>query len=424
MERFLGTFEHSFWLLDQDSPIHFVLSAKISGSFSPNQLRKSLIQAQRQHPLLRVGIAVTETGQPKFVEQIAPIRLRQVLRETDHDWQREVEIELARSFDWRAAPLVRVVLLQSETVSELIVTCHHAIADGMSVAYLIRDIVKGLESESSGLTPLSQSQPIEHLIPVHERATVTPASMQREYFTTVSSRPRPQIRTALLSAQLTQQICDRARQERSTVHGAISAAFLLVLSRQRRSLLKCQSPINVRSQLTPSPEEMVGLYISYGLTQHELQEDSSLWETARSVRSRTPQEPLKSQLSESMLPSHLFNLIRQQQRITASLPEVQPFCQAMNLNYELVVTNLGRLPFEQQFGSLRIEAIYGPAVLTGVGNGQIVGVATVGDQLSLTVTSPATTTPEQATAILEDALKLLREAALLTWRGSRSLFVK
>lgn len=113
-------------------PIHFTKSAKISGSFSLDQLRKSLAQVQMQHPLLRVGIAVAETGYPKFVEQIAPILLRLVVREDDRSWQREVEVELSRSFSWRTAPLFRVVLLQSERVSELIMTCHHAIANGMS----------------------------------------------------------------------------------------------------------------------------------------------------------------------------------------------------------------------------------------------------------------------------------------------------
>ncbi|KAM3096655.1 condensation domain-containing protein [Phormidesmis sp. 146-35] len=414
MERLLGTLEHSFWLYDQVLPIHFALSARISGSFSLDQLRKSLSQVQMQHPLLRVGIAVAETGHPKFVEQTAPIPLRWVLRENDHDWQREVEIELTRSFDWRTAPLVRVVLLQSEHLSELIVTCYHAIADGLSIACLIRDIVKGLESESSALQPLSKAHPIEQLIPIHEQQTLPQEPRLREYSTTVSSRPRSHIRMALLSTQLTQQVCDRARQENTTVHGAISAAFLLAMARQRGSSLICQSPINARfalqnsegSQLTPAISQAVGLYISFGLTQHDLKEDSSLWETARS---------LKSQLSKSRLPTQLFEVIRQQQRLTASLPEAQTVFQAMHQahGYDLIVTNLGRLPFEQQFGSLRIEALYGPAVLTGMENERIVGVATLGSQLSVTVTNPATVTSEQASASLAEALEVLSEAVLL-----------
>lgn len=68
MERLLGAAEHYFWLHDQVVPIHFALTARIRGNFSLDQLRKSLTQLQLQHPLLRVAIAVAETGHPKFVE--------------------------------------------------------------------------------------------------------------------------------------------------------------------------------------------------------------------------------------------------------------------------------------------------------------------------------------------------------------------
>jgi NRPS condensation-like uncharacterized protein len=401
MERFLGTEEHFFWLSDQVVPFHFVLSAKISGNFTLDQLRRSLAQAQMQHPLLRVGIAIAETGYPKFVEQAAPIPFRQVPRENDHCWHREVEIELSRSFDWQIAPLIRVVVLHSERESNLIVTCHHAIADGMSVAYLIRDIVKGLESKETNLNALSQSRPIEQLIPLAERATIPQATLLHNYSTRISSRPRPTIKTALLSSELTQQVCDRARKENTTVHGAICAAFLLAMARQRGPSLKCQSPVNVRSQLTPLVGEMMGLYMSVAWTRHELDESSSLWNIARS---------LKSQLLESTMPSQTYELIRQLQMQTASLPNAQTFFQEVHQEEDLIVTNLGRLPFGQQFGSLRIEALFGPAALTGGKNEQLVGVATLGNQLSLMVCHPSTTTSEtEVTESLEDTLKLLSE---------------
>lgn len=416
MERFLGTAEHYFWLHDQVLPIHFALTARISGNFSLDQLRRSLTQVQLQHPLLRVRIAVSETGHPKFVEQIAPIPLRLAVRSDEHCWQREVEIELTRSFDWTTAPLFRVVLLQSETVSELIVTCHHAIADGMSVAYLIRDIVQGLESESSSTRKLSEVPPIDQLIPGQESATAPQATSSREYSTIVSSRPRPHVRTALLSAKLTEQVCDRARQEKTSVHSAISAAFLLAMARQREVVLKCKSPINVRSQLTPSPGETMGLYISYGITHHDLKPDSSLWETARS---------LKAQLAEIMSSSQVFAVIYQAQTQLASLPAAEAVCFALQQppNCDLIVTNLGRLPFEAQFGSLQLEAIYGPAVLNGMEHERLVGVATLGDRLSLTVTQPSTTSETEASASLEEALALLNQAVLAPWRESRPLFV-
>jgi cytochrome P450 family 110 len=414
MQRLLGVAEHFFWLCDQNAPVHFALAARINGSFSLAQLRQSLSQVQLQHPLLRVGISITATGHPEFIEQTVPIPLRLVVREDEYCWQREIEIELSRSFDWQTAPLVRVVLLHSETVSELIVVAHHAIADGMSIAYLIRDIVKGLESAGTGLKPLSQAPPMDQFIPIQEGVAPPQALVLPEYCTVASSRPRPRVESVLLSTQLTQQICDRARQENTTVHGAISAAFLLTIARQGKSTLKCQSPINARfalvsaegSDLPLSVHEAIGVYISYGVTQHDLSEETSLWQVARS---------LKSQLSAALLPTQVYEVFHRVQNQTALLPEAKTIYEAArSKENDLVVTNLGRLPFEQSFGSLQIEAIHGPVVLFGAERESAVGVATLGDRLSITVCHPSAIDSETGASVsLAEALKILREGVIM-----------
>lgn len=418
MERFLGAFEHSFWLYDQIYPVHFSIGAKLLGAFKIEQLQRSLSQVQRQHPLLRTCIEVDQTGRPKFVEQSAEIPLRIVERSDEQQWQRELEVELSRSFDWAIAPLARVVWLHSEEapeLSELIVTFHHAIADGLSGAYLIRDIVKGLEMETSLSRDLLEHLPIEVLVPPPfqpENLSDDAVLMQSElvppqYRADISTRKQPHLRTSLLSSELTKQLSDRCREENTSVHGAISAAFLLTLARQKGaslSQLKCLSPISVRSHLTPAVDQAVGLYITYGLTDHHLTVDESLWEIARS---------LKSQLSEARQPHQLFEGFLPRQEIMATCPEAQVVAQGMQqqYGYDLLVTNLGRVEIEQQFGSLRISELYGPAVMAGVEDERIVGVATVGDRLSLTVSFPSTSVSSaKATSTLAEALEILSDA--------------
>jgi hypothetical protein len=418
MERLLGAFEHSFWLYDQVYPLHFSLCIKIIGKFSIAQLRQSLAQVQQQHPLLRTAIAIDHKGRPKFVEQSAEIPLRVVTKVYDRQWQRELEIELSQSFDWSVSPLARVVLLHSAAnseSSELIVTFHHSIADGLSGAYLLQDIVKGLETEVSITSHLSDYPPVEFLLPHQFRVEDLPSDAQLfqseldlpPYSATASTRSQPHVRTALLSSSLTKQLGDRCRKENTSVHGAISAAFLLTLARQKELAvpqLKCLSPISVRSHLHPAVEQAVGLYITYGLTHHQLAADSSLWEVARS---------LKSQLSEAMQPHQLFGEFSPRQDVMSSCPDAQMVAQGMQMQYgyDLLVTNLGRLEIEQQFGSLRIEELYGPAVMSGVEDERVVGVATLGDRLSLIAAFPASSTSDtNATRTLEEALVLLGDA--------------
>jgi hypothetical protein len=94
-------------------------------------------------------------------------------------------------------------------------------------------------------------------------------------------------------------------------------------------------------------------------------------------------------------------------------PEAQMVVQGMQqqYGYDLLVTNLGRVEIEQQLGTLQIAALYGPAVMAGVADERVVGVATLGDRLSLTAAFTATSiSATTATQTLDEALVLLSDA--------------
>jgi NRPS condensation-like uncharacterized protein len=392
MKRQLGAFEQSFWLYDQILPVHFSLNARIKGQIHIEQLSQALAQVRHAHPLLRSKIEVDSNGIPHFIEATAPIPLRVVARQNDQQWEREVETELSQSFDYTVAPLARVVLLHSEDTCDLIFTCYHAIADGLSIAYVIRDILQALNSD---LPSISDSLSLEQALQIESIET---APTKNCYSTAVSTRSRPIIRTALLSRELTQRLLDRARQEKTTVHGAISAAFLKAMNHES---LKCLSPINLRSYLPESVQEAMGVYITYGSSQHS--SDSELWEIARS---------LKSQLAEFTNPNRWQAEIGMRQTVLATSPEAEMVFHAMRQQhgYNLLVSNLGRLNIGQQYGSVQLETIYGPAVMAGLPEERIVGVATIGGQLSLTVCFDSTTIASGSDQIMADAMHSLNQA--------------
>jgi NRPS condensation-like uncharacterized protein len=379
MERYLDAFEHLYWLYNQFYPMDFITVAKLQGQFSLDQLSTVLRQIQQHHPLLRVRIATDALGQPKFVETDNEIPLRLVARTDDRHWQAELEVELARSLDWQVAPLLRVVLLQSGAESELMIICHHAIADGLSGVYLIRDILQGLEGKIFERSDLSAAVSLESAIPgiaPSPEATSKP----KDYLPPQSRRPQPHIRTVVLSAELTQKLIQRSRAEHTTVHGAISAAFLLALTQQDApsDVIRCLHPINVRSQLSLPMPDGVGLYLSLGTTTHSLQADSAFWDVARSV---------KSQLSQIDIAQQLVEKCQLLQPTMANLTDVTAFVEEVRSQYShpLTVTNLGRINMAQQYGDIRIEALqFLPP--TGV-VGRVVGVATLGDRLALTLSS-------------------------------------
>ncbi|WP_193199788.1 condensation domain-containing protein [Nostoc sp. MG11] len=410
MERYLGAFEHLYWLYNQFYSIDFATVAKLQGQFSVDQLSTVLRQVQQRHPLLRVRITTDAIRQPKFVETDDEIPLRLVARTDDRHWQAELEVELARSLNWQVAPLLRVVLLQSGAESELMIICHHAIADGLSGVYLMRDILQGLGGKIFERSELSAALSLESALPgiaPSPEATAKPT----DYPPPLSRRPQPHIHTVLLSPEFTQRLIQRSRAEGTTVHGAISAAFLLTQQDVKPSdVLRCLHPVNVRSQLSLPMLEGVGLYICMCMTTHSLQADSTFWDIARSV---------KSQLSQIDIAQQLVEERQLRQPTMANLTDATAFVEATQSQYlcQLNVTNLGHIDMAQQYGNIRIEALHAPAVTSGVVE-RNVGVATLGDRLALTISSTPlmdvdrTESDRAATAFLSSGVKRLELAVV------------
>ena len=328
--RPLGSWEQQVWLCDQVSPTHFALTAQIKGEFSVEQLKQALAQLQQRHPLLRVRIALDETQQPWFVENTAKIPLRVLLRQGEQHWEREVERELSEPFVWSQAPLVRVVLLHSTDISELIVTCHHSIADGMSSWFLIRDIFQILATDDTFFQPLSAIPTAESLIPRKVDQTHLPlqprsdnpsslnqgslgkplVSRQPKFLSSTGggtplSHIRHRVRSAFISPETTRLLASCCHQEQTSVHGAICAAFLLAIARQNPSEqvtnLNCFSAINIRQYLVPAVGEDVGYYVNGKQTRHSLSPNATLWEVAHSVKHHWSQvKEIRKKLREKL----------------------------------------------------------------------------------------------------------------------------
>lgn len=386
-----------FWLMDQASPSHFSLTAQITGGFSVEQLRQALDRLQQRHPLLQVGIGLDAQQRPCFFPDSTPIPLRVVQRRGEFHWSQEVEREMATPFSWAEAPLIRVVLVYSPEIAELIVTCHHAIADGMSVLFLIRDCLQAIATPHYPLPCLPESPPLEVLIPPK-----APNPLSLLLFRTLiqlqgmGEKPQaravaqakpycPRLLAGSLVPEATTSLIACCRKQNTSVHAAISAAFLLAIAQLQSSpastTLKCLSPIDLRRYLSPLLAEQCGLYIFVGLTAHTLDPNADLWEVARS---------LKQQLQHQATPNEIAAGIARRQTWMALSPKPRQVLQGFSerAGYDLMVTNLGRLPFDQRFEHLRLQAIYGPTVMSGVPNDRVVGVATVGDRLCYTLLYP------------------------------------
>ena len=95
-------------------------------------LNAALLQSQLRHPLLRTAIHVNDVGNPEFIPSSVPFGLRVVRRADRTQWLSEVDTELALPFKPGNRLLMRVVLVQEEAVSELILAVHLSVMAGLS----------------------------------------------------------------------------------------------------------------------------------------------------------------------------------------------------------------------------------------------------------------------------------------------------
>src|SRR3979490_3365993 len=153
--RPLGAAEQLMWLLDQNRSRHFVLAAQVEGHTTIEGWRAALDLVQQRHPLLSVLIESGENSSPHFRQVTGaaiPIRVVEG-KDAVERWESEIERELSLPFNFRQAPLVRAVLLHEAHRVVYILSVHHSVADGISLAFVIRDTLEALIGKPIGMLP-------------------------------------------------------------------------------------------------------------------------------------------------------------------------------------------------------------------------------------------------------------------------------
>src|ERR1700755_3031267 len=219
--RPLGAFEELFCLFDQRFPTNGALAAQITGHTTVQQWRDALDAGQRRHPLLSACIDTTFNRVPHFRSvngQRIPLR---VVTSSFARWQREIAEEVNCPFTPDQAPLFRAVLLHQETHCTFILSSHHAVCDGSSRIFLLRDMLLALSGHVLEALPLASSR--ETLLGAQQRTSTEPGlpsfAAQRTLL--------PYVEGIKLTPEHTAALQHHAREEGVTIHAAISAAFTI-----------------------------------------------------------------------------------------------------------------------------------------------------------------------------------------------------
>jgi NRPS condensation-like uncharacterized protein len=403
--RPLGAFEQLLWLLDQNSPRHFVLAAQIEGPTTVKGWRNALDLVQRRHPFLSVCIETDPN--PQFRQASEEIPLRVVERgDAILGWESEISRELSLSFNARQAPLLRAVVLHEAERAVYILAAHHSIADGVSLSYVIRDTLQALVGIR--LDSLPVIAPLEEILDITAWAANQAAPSQKSdlmspgkpaiYRKDDGSLPR--VKGLRLAPELTSKLREKAREEGTTVHGALCSAVALAFRQIRGGSIKdpirIWSPFDMRKLLDLG--EDCAVLAGSTIVSADPQGLAAFWDVARRATSN---------LAAARTLDGVIAFTNTLYQAVLNGLDVQTAAQIMasKFAYEICLTNLGNLRYETSFDGLRLDAIWGPVVFAGFEGAQTIGVTTTNGTLCLV---HASYTPAQS--LLEVTKQLLVSA--------------
>ena len=312
VERKLSPSEKWLWILDRESRISFLMHAHVTGPIDEKVLRLSLYAIQARHPLLRVRIERDGWNSLAFKTRGVPkLPLRVVEGATDA-WVTEAEKELYEEFPVQQGPLVRCTLIHhGPEDNTVLLTFHHSIGDGISGAFLMRDLFQAAalacNKKKCELPPLEPKREMNAYFPDWASGLSGRwryMKLVRRMFGAVLRYGKPAVpefdrqvplqerRARIVAHRLSPDFIDqlhrRAREKETTLHGAMLAAQMIAIAHDRKDTKErpylIGSPVNFRKWLDPAVGEDVGLFNAFGASINRAKPDTGFWPLAKAVR--------------------------------------------------------------------------------------------------------------------------------------------
>lgn len=428
--RRLGLVEHLFATLHSLGGMLYVNIAHIQGTIPVEILRSAIAALQKRHPLLQAQLQKSEDGFNFVSDSHLRIPLQVIEQENEKQWVEISQDEMLRKFACEGEPLCRIIWVQAKDktgVSQLIVTFHHAIADGNAALCLIDELLLNCHNLVEGTTPpqidaMPLHLPLEQCLsdlnsPPAAHSASAPVNSSPtlliEETTTVEHR-KTQLITRILSQSLTQHLQERCHQEQTTVHGALCAAMLVSVSIETlktnlhpTAVLSCSSSVDLRASCQPAiAKNQLGCFVSNITTTHCLDAEPNFWELARECRFRI------HQMVDAKIPHHLVSnselLKKYQVSFLAQMAEHN-----MGRNTTMHVSNLGKFCSKNERETFRLKEFYFATGLQIVGTCFWLGAVTLNEQLNCTFTYVAPLmSKETAELLINNVITTLENAVI------------
>ncbi len=411
--------------------------ARIKGNVTEEMLKCAVEKVQQQHTLLRVRMESRGDELWFTSEGVQEIPIKVVTRTSENDWIKLHADGCKMPYEFETRPAIRFILVQSPNLSELIILCHHMICDGMSLAYLARDLMVYLGDPADAVEVLPSPEPItQENLP----DDVTLSGLIKYFINRIRRKWNDEIVTfdqadyealnkaywdnydhEILPVELseieTKVLVSRCKKENVTVNTAVIAAFAaaqnLVVG-EKPHHAQTVSAVSLRDRLPHSPGEGMGYYALGLQLKFKYNPKKSFWDNARNYHKK-----ITSNLSNKKVFGDLPAFLQMDSNIYEALSfkkigalvkpdspryqKLSDFGKRQDVVVRLLkrakmesfdskligpaITNLGRLNFPKTYGSLELDRLImqpgGAFPLVHVD--MVIGVATCAGKMSMVV---------------------------------------
>ena len=445
--RRLTEIEYVNWCFGQ--PYNIAVVVHLLGPVTVEGVRAAVAGLRRRHPLLGVTTVVAEDGTPWLESAgVGPVPVRVIEHAGPDDAARLLDTEVATPFAMDhpriphtripagrsgtpRPPLLRVAVLDPQQPGggiDVVLCAQHVIADGLSMFFLVRDLVRLLREPDTPPAVADQAARCEHVLPpeaarrMHRTSaaalTLRALLQAHRALRSVSSR-RPVVghgaagdlaaagTTPVHSWQLTPEqtaaLLRRCRVEGVSVQSALCTAFLPAYS-------VVNTPVSLRGRLGIDVAESVGLYVGNAVVMRSYRGRREFWWNARAFHRRlrrAMRDPFRMiRLCSPAVPRPLVHDV-----ITGLMTLV-------GRRRPLAVTNLGVLDGTGLTlgtgtgtgtgGGPRVDSFH--AGMSGFASASVLTVYTIDSTMRFHLRGQPDLTPEQTTREAEHATALLLAA--------------
>lgn len=416
------------------------LIALIKGHINIDELSVALIKVQKKHPLTRSKIQFDENDIAWFTDEgVGPIPVREYRRQSGNDWMNTLQLDYREPFNFSTGPLLRVIVVQGENCSDLILFAHHTICDGRSLTLLLRDLLRFLANPVEPINPMDE-------LPVIESDNLPTPLTHTKILRLIARRMNRRWKDYHLKFTQSEyeQIYDQFWEEPNTliphsltpedtrklirwcknrdlkVHSVICTAFYRAQS-EIQPWQKCHKnlfmPLDVRTRLKHKVGEVFGFYATAAIIPIRYKFRKSFEQNAHRFHMKIQNElrrgdPFKT-LKFGFLSPTLTDALYFQKFGFIQNPLVQKLSKLIGWNRlttGMMISNLGKLDIPETYGNLHIERVYAPSVIT-TRHEKYLGIATINGCINFLMTSRNSIVPENVVSqVCNRAIEILQEA--------------